>query len=185
MTILVILAAPTVAALLLLMPVGLRARYAAGAFSLTVTAGPVPVRRLPGERRRQDKIRGGRKRVSRRIPPAVLSRAALRCRKRAGKTIRRVRLDALRLHFIAGGGDPFRTAMAYARAGAAMEGIRGMIGERVGSVDLYAGADFSGGPTVLDGAVAVKARLGTLLAAAVCFGTALLREYFRYQRERE
>ena len=184
MTILVILAALAAVALLLLMPVGLRARYAAGAFSLTVTAGPVLVRRLPGERR-QDKTRAGGKRASRRIPPAVLSRAALRCRKRVGKTLRRVRLDALRLHFTAGGGDPFRTAMAYARAGAAMEGIRGMIGERIGSVDFYAGADFSGGPTVLDGAVAVKVRLGTLLAAAVCFGTALLREYFRYQRERE
>lgn len=185
MIFLIVLAAAVAAVdLLLLLPIRLSARCTAGAFSLRVCAGPVPIGRLPGKRAGTGRRSGGGH-ARRRIPLTVLARALRRCQDRLRRTVERVRLDSLRLHFTAGGDDPCRTAMAYAGAGAALEWVRGLLGGRVGREALQVRADFTGGPTVLDGGLDATVRLGTLLAAAVCFGTALLREYSRYQRGRE
>lgn len=188
MIILMVLAAAVAAVdILLLLPVHLGVRYGSGAFSLMVRTGPVPVKRVswPGAADAgagRDTPRAG---ALRRIPPAVLCRAARRCWVRLRKTVRRVRLDLLSAQFTAGGDDPCRAALAYAGVGAAMEGIQALAAGRARRVALSARADLDGGPTAFDGRVDLTARLGTVLGAAVCFGTALLREYSLYQRGRE
>lgn len=168
--------------LLLLLPVGLEARYGAGGLTLTVKVGPVPFRILP-RKPAKGPARGrarGKKRLWRRVPLPVLRRTAGRLPRALAYLRGSVRLLRLRLHFTAGGDDPCRAAMAYARACLALEGIGRLCGPG-GRADLRAEADF-GGATVFDGEASVRVCLGHVLAAALCMGLAILREYYRYQK---
>ena len=172
--------------LLLLLPVGLEARYAAGDFSLTARVGPVPVKLLPKRPARQD-VRAADRDASdllRRTPRYVL-RIAARCAPAAVRRLRgRVRLRALRVHFTAGGPDPYRAVMAYARAGIALEGAGRLCAGRVKRVELRTAVDLDG-QTALDADVAVAVRLGYVLWAGLCFCFAFLREYYRYKKRKD
>ena len=183
----IILAALTGAAdLLLLLPVGLEARYAAGAFSLTAHAGPVPVRLLPKEPVKKEARAADReaKGVLRRTPRPVLAIAARCGLKALGRLRGRVRLRVLRLRFTAGGGDPYRAVMAYARAGLALEGVERLCAGRVRRLELRAQAVFDA-PTALEAEALAQVRLGHLLWAAIVFCFAFFREYYRYKRRKD
>ncbi len=172
--------------MLLLLPVGLEARYAAGAFSLTAHAGPVPVRLLPREPVKKEARAADRdiKDVLRRAPRPVLAIAA-RCGLAAAKRLRgRVRMKKLRLRFTAGGEDPGRAVMAYARAGLALEGVHALCAGRVERLDLCARTAF-GGPTALEAEASARTRLGFLLWAGIIFCFAFFREYYRYKRRKD
>lgn len=174
----VLAAAVAAVDLLLLLPVGLDARYTGEGLSLRILAGPVPLGRAANRRPAAGRCRTGH--GPGRIPRPVLWRTVRRCGARAKSFLRRVRVRTLRLHFTAGGDDPCRTAMAYAGAGLVLEGIGRLAAEHAETAELRASARFDGGPSAVSGEVELTARLGTLLWAAACFGTALLREYFRY-----
>ena len=90
----------------------------------------------------------------------------------------RVQVKELRLRFIAAGPDPYKAAMAYARAGVAMEGLARLVED----AELHSDVDFDGERSTLDGRICVAARLGTIISAALCFGMAFLRGYFRYRK---
>ena len=176
----IILAALVGAAeLLLLLPVGLEARYAAGVFSLTARAGPVPIRLLP--RRAAKKETEPAKSAPRRVPkpsPAIAARCGLAA---LGCLRGRVWLSRLRVHYTAGGTDPYRAAMAYARAGLALESVAALCAGRVKRTDLRAAVDFDG-PAALEADALAWSRAGFLLWAAGCFCFAILREYYRQNK---
>ncbi len=170
---------------LALAPVRLEAAYANGVFTLTGRAGPVPVKLFPREeatgRELEEDAEREEKSLLRRVPLPVLRLLAQSERRPLGWLLRRARIDALRLRYTAAGPDPYAAAMAYARAGLAMEGVARM----VSGADLRAEVDFDGARSKAEGRLAVSARLGQAVYAAACFGIAFLRGYYRYKREKE
>lgn len=172
--------------LLLLLPVGLEARYAAGAFSLTAKAGPVPVTLLPEKPARRDIEAADRetKSLLRRTPRPVLA-LAVRCGHAAlGRLRGHVRLTRLRVRFTAGGPDPASAVAAYVRAGLALEGVRALCAGRARELALRTEADFDG-ETALEADVSVTVRLGYALWAGILFCFAFFREYYRYKRRKD
>ena len=186
MRLLIVLAAWIGAAdLLLLLPVGLEARFGRGRLSLRARIGPVPVALLPRRPKKEEpqaESRGGRA-ISHRIPGPVLRASARRAARQMGRLWKRTRLKRLRLHFTAGGDDPCRAVMAYAWAGIAMEYIGRLCARREG-VDLRTEVDIDGA-TALDAELAAAVRLGYILGAGICICFAILREYYRYKKRKD
>ena len=149
-----------------LCPVKLEGEYAAGKLTLLGRAGPVRLPLAgPGRREKRPERPAG---AGRGIPaPALWAMAAKSAGRAGGVFLRRVRVEVLRLRFVAGGDDPFRAVMAYAREGMAMS----------------ASVDLEGGAASLECRICLWIRLWGAAEAAVCFGTDFLREYFRYRRQ--
>ena len=167
---------------LALAPVAVEAAYQDGCFMLTGRAGPVPVKLFPRKRTGAGKaVERKGKRPSRRPSPPVLRMLADCGCKALAKLLRRVRIGLLQVHYTAGGPDPCRAAMAYARAGLAMEGVSRL----VKNADLRADVDFDGDRPLFSGRLRISARLGTLFCGAAGFGMDFLRKYFRYKHGRE
>ncbi len=172
--------------MILLLPVGLTARYAGGEMTLVLRAGPVAVKRL-GWRAGAKKEAG---RTARRSVPDILRDTPLPLLRMGAEQVlmvwrrykKRVRVDLVRLHITAGGADPYAAAMAYAWAGMVLEGAAALCADRAVPAELRARADFSGGPTALEAGLGLTVRLGYILGAGICFGTGLLRAYFRYRK---
>lgn len=185
MTVLIGLASAVMALdLILLLPVGLTARYAGGRMTLSLRAGPVAVMRRPKQDARPSP-RTHRRNIldrARSIPRPLLRAAAEQAMKAWRRYEKRVRVDLVHLHVTAGGPDPYAAAMAYARAGAALEGIKALWEDRAVRTELQARADFFGGKTALEAGLGLTVRLGYLLGAGICFGTGLLGAYFRYRK---
>ncbi len=168
--------------LLALAPVAVEAAYEDGRFVLTGRAGPVPVKLFPREKTEagnaEKSAEEKKKRSFRHLTPPVL-RILADCGCRAfAKLIRRVRIGLLQARYTAGGPDPYRAAMAYARAGLAMEGVARL----VENADLRADVDFDGAGPLFAGRVRIFARLGTVLWGAAGFGMDFLRKYLCYKR---
>lgn len=173
------------AALLPLIPLRVNAACEDGVFTLSGRAGPVPVKLFPRQTARKKRVENDaakdRKKLTERVPPPVLRMLLESGCETAGRFWRRARIYALRVRYTAGGSDPARAVMAYARAGVAMEGIAAA----VDCADLRADVDLDGGRSRFAGQVGVTARLGSVLAALFCFGIAFLRRYYQYKREKE
>ena len=180
----IILAALVGAAdMLLLLPVGLEARYAAGAFSLTAHAGPASVRLLP-RRPVKKEVKAAdweAKAVQGQTSRPVLGMAA-RCALKALRRLRgRVRIARLRARFTAGGPDPARAVMAYARAGLALEAVDALC---PGQTDLRTELAFDR-PSALEADMLARTRLGFVLWAGITFCFAFFREYYHHKRWKE
>ncbi len=176
---------PLLFCVLALAPVRLEAGYAHGVFTLTGRAGPVPVKLFPreaatGRELEKDAERDERS-LLRRVPLPVLRLLARSACGPMGWLLGRVRINSLRLRYLAAGPDPCAAVMSYARAGLAMEGIAHM----VPNADLRAEIDFDGTRSRLEGRLALSARLGQAVYAVGCFGIGFLRGYYRYKREKE
>ncbi len=170
---------------LALTPVRLEAGYAHGVFTLTGRAGPVPVKLFPREaatgRELEKDAERDEKSLLRRVPLPVLRLLARSACRPIGWLLGRVRINSLRVRYLAAGPDPYAVVMSYARAGLAMEGIAHM----VPNADLRAEIDFDGVRSKLEGRLALSARLGQAVYAAGCFGMDFLRKYYQYKREKE
>ncbi len=160
---------------------GLEAVYEDKKFTLSARTGPVPVKLLPRERAKKLERQGQREaeRLWRRWPKPVLKLLAENGFRAIKGLWPYVAVEALRVHITAGGGDPYRAVLAYGRAGVLLEAL----GTRFENADLHVRADLDGGPSVYEGRVRFRARLGNLIGAAVSFGTGFLRGYFLYRRE--
>ena len=170
---------------LALTPVRLEAGYAHGVFTLTGRAGPVPVKLFPKEeatgRQLEKDAERDEKSLLRRVPLPVLRLLTQSACRPMGWLLGRVRINSLRVRYLAAGPDPYAVVMSYARAGIAMEGIAHM----VPNADLRAEIDFDGVRSKLEGRLALSARLGQAVYAAGCFGMDFLRKYYQYKREKE
>lgn len=180
----VILAAVT---LILALPVSLDARYAGGDLSLTGRIGPVPVKLLPRRRVTEkevekDTAREGEK-LWKRLPPLpVLRILAKNGWEAADRLICGVEIMALRLYYTAGGPNLYDAAMAYARAGVAMEALSCWAQDRVEHPELRASVDFEAERSAFEGRICFAARLGRIVHIGACFGIGFLRGYFRYKK---
>lgn len=170
---------------LALVPVRIEAGYAHGVFTITGRAGPVPVKLFPKEqatgRQLERDSRRDVKALLRKLPLPVLRLLAQSACCPLGWLLGRTRVRTLRVRYLAGGADPCAAAMAYARAGIAMEGVARMVPD----ADLRAEVDFDGARSALEGEIVLRARFGQAVYAAACFGMAFLRGYYQYQREKE
>ena len=92
-----------------------------------------------------------------------------------------VRVDRVRIDYTAGGRDLYAAAMAYGRAGAAMEALAARLPE----AQLHVRPALSGGPGELVCGARLRLRMGNLLEVAAAFGTDLLRQYFPYRRSQK
>lgn len=173
------------AALLPLIPLRLTAAYEGGVFTLSGRTGPLPVKLFPRQKARasrvDENVEQDTKKLTRRVPPPVLRMLVESGCETVERLLRRVRICVLRVRYTAAGPDPARAVMAYARAGIAMEGIAAA----VDCADLRTDVDLEGDRPSFEGRIGITARLGTVLAAAFCFGIAFLRRYYQYKRERE
>ena len=159
----------------------LEAAYEDKKFTLTARTGPVPIKLLPRERAKKLERQGEReaKHLWQRYPKPVLKLLAENGFRAAKGLWPYVAVDVLRVHITAGGGDPYRAVLAYGRAGVLLEAL----GARFENADLHVRADLDGGPSVYEGRVRLRTRMGNLIGAAVSFGTGFLRGYFLYRRE--
>ena len=179
MRLLIALAALVAAADLVLMtPVRVHLRFSGGKPSVTAEIGPM---RLWPRKKARRQGTGRRKSLLRRVPPRVLCAGVRRGLSAAARLLRRTRLTAVRVRFTAGGDDPYRAAMAYGRAGLALEGIGRLWADSAADADLRAEMA-PGGRTQLDAEVRAAARLGTVAWAAAGFSFAVLREYYCYKK---
>ena len=139
MRLLIALAALVAAADLVLMtPVRVHLRFSGGKLSVAAGIGPIRIR---PRKKTQRQGTGRRKSLLRRVPPRVLCAGVRRGLSAAARLLRRTRLTAVRVRFTAGGDDPYRAAMAYGRAGLALEGIGMFFREFAQAVLLRFGYD--------------------------------------------
>lgn len=172
LTLYIILAAGlALAAAVLAAPVRVDLGYDGQRLTMICRLGPVSLRLLPRPKRRGTGEQGPKRRLAR-LMWANGGEAVY-------KLIGSMHIELLRIHFTAGGPDVFDAAMAYAHMGAAMEALDHFAAGRIERTDLRAGVDFSGGETVLDGRMRLRARLFHVLRAGFRFGTGCLRAYSR------
>ena len=103
---------------------------------------------------------------------------ALLCRLVAG-----LRADIRKLHFTSAFEDPSVTAMAYAAAGTAMDGLMRVGGGRIRCSDMRADVDFDSDSPVIDLRIAVHITIGRVFAAAARFGVGVLRDLMAEKRK--
>ncbi len=170
---------------ILFLPVSLEGAYDQGRPALTASVGPVKrdLLALRRERKRQaakDPRPAARRRWAR--IPAPVRKMLLKSGARSLRgLLPYVRVDRVRIDYTAGGRDLYAAAMAYGRAGAAMEALAARLPE----AQLHVRPALSGGPGELVCGARLRLRMGNLLEAAAAFGTDLLRQYFPYRRSQK
>jgi hypothetical protein len=173
-----------------LLPVAVDAAYESKAFSVDARMGPVKffvrprVRKIKKkvkleQEKLQEEVQKGKTDLNDLLPYGDL---ALRTLKRF---LRHLRIDRLRIHFIAGGSDPYETAMVYIGAGTAMEAVQDMAGKRVRELDLQAGTDFDAASSVADARICLSVRICYLFAAGVSFGVGYLKNKRKNKKGKE
>ena len=154
-----------VLAALLAMPVRMELTYDGDALTMTGQLGPLSLPLLPRP--------GKRAKRERRLTRLLWENGGTAIYKVIGS----LHIEFLRVRFTAGGPDPYDAAMAYAHMGAALEALDHFAAGRIEETDLRADVDFSGGDTVLDSCMRLRAHLFHVLRAGFCFGTGFLRGY--------
>jgi hypothetical protein len=96
----------------------------------------------------------------------------------------RVQVDVLKIHFTAAFSDPSVTAMAYASAGVAMEGLLRLGGKRISHPDLRAMVDFDREKPLVVFRIRLTLRVYQLLGAALGFGFSFLRDFIRLKKKK-
>ncbi len=202
MTALIVIAAVALVLLLIgLIPVGVDAAWD-GALTLAVRAGPLSFRiggkgdkpadgdgeekaeKKAGKKRKKKKKPEDGERPKRGLPPTPVLKSIVRRGWRAlCRLVASLRVDVLRVHFTSAFGDPYTTAMAYAAAGTAMEGLLRAGGGHIRFSDLRADVDFDADSPVIDGRVRVTIRIFRAVGAALRLGFGVLWDYLRYIRE--
>lgn len=99
------------------------------------------------------------------------------------RIVSRLKVAELKLHFTSAFSDPAVTAMAYAAAGTAMDGLLHIGGGRIAHPDLRATVDFDSETPALDFHIRLNLRVHESLGEALGFGFRFLRDYLRYKRE--
>ena len=171
-----------------LIPVGADAAFDGNGFRLGVRVGVFSIR-LGGEKKSREKASDKKKekpkdKKKKKLPSPSLILSllkngyALLCRLIAG-----LRVDVLRLHFTSGFEDPSLTAMAYAAAGTAMDGLMRVGRGRVRLTDLKADVDFDRTAPLIDFHILVHITIGRVAGAALRFGAGLLRDLMCEKRK--
>lgn len=176
--------------LLGLIPMGIDVSWEDGSFSLKIKAGPVPFRVLPPKptrQKRRDKSplsgKANEEPVHASLP--TIKALVLRGFDALCFIVRRVRVDTLRIHYVAAGPDPYRAAMTYMAVGTAMECLLAAADGRVSHPDLRAAVDFDGGEQVFFGTVVVTLRLYQAAAIGGRFALGFWRDWRACRKNRK
>ena len=175
--------------LICLIPVGIDAAYNSGGFALGLRIWRITLK-LGGkkkdrpEKKRKNEKKDGEERKKRKLPDlSILKSLAKRGYRMLCRIVSRLRVDILKIHFVSAFEDPSVTAMAYAAAGTAMDGLLQLGGKRIRHPDLLAETDFQSDQFRLDMRIVFTWRIGGLLGAALGFGFGFLRDFISYKRE--
>ena len=185
----IILAIALALTLLNLLPVGVDAAYAEGAFSLAARIGPARLHLLPkapDAKSGKAKPKKSKKKTS--APPDAqtlfeLAELGLQALDRLRQKLH-VRL--LRLVFVSGAPDPYDTALAFGCVNAAL-GALTPLAERtlcIDERDIQTGVDFDAERPRIDARIVCTIRIGQIVAVALIFGVGYLKQKLQAKKAR-
>lgn len=180
-------------AAIMLVPVGADVEYEGGEFKLSAKVCGILLQLLPKkpvldnghikekkpkkEQKKKEKPADGEAKPKKKFKLQLnrdeilaLVKTALRSLSKFGK----VTVDRFKLHYIAGGSDPYDTAMTYNYVNAALSGLGPFCKTRfiVHDVDVYTDVDFAADKMQLDFGLCIVIRIGQVMrvAFALLFG---------------
>ena len=189
----IILAIALVLTLLNLLPVGVDAAYAEGAFSLAARIGPARLHLLPkapdakpGKAKAKKPKKKKEKKKS--APPDAqtlleLAQLGLQALDRLRQKLH-VRL--LRLVFVSGAPDPYDTALAFGYVNAALGALTPLAERalRIDERDIQTGVDFQAGQPRIDARIVCTIRIGQIVVIALAFGVGFLKQKMHSKQAR-
>ena len=197
----IILAIALVLTLLNLLPVGVDAAYAEGAFSLAARIGPARLHLLPKApdakpgkarpkkpKKKKAEAPPPPKEKKKSAPPDAqtlfnLAELGLQALDRLRQKLH-VRL--LRLVFVSGAPDPYDTALAFGCVNAAL-GALTPLAERtlcIDERDIQTGVDFDAERPRIDARIVCTIRIGQIVAVALIFGVGYLKQKLQAKKAR-
>ena len=104
--------------------------------------------------------------------------------KAVGNFGRKLRVDRFLLHYLAAGDDPYKTARTFGLVNAALSGLAPICAKRyrVRDCDVWTRVDFTAEEMQLDLALALRIRVGQLLAVAFSLAFGAMRIFLRNRR---
>ena len=100
------------------------------------------------------------------------------------RIVRSLRVDILRIHFTSAFADPATTAMVYAAAGTAMEGLLRVGEDLIRKADLLADVDFDSDTPLIELRVRLTMRIGRIFTEGTRFGVGVLWDLIRLKKEK-
>lgn len=193
-----------IAALLAVLPLGVRVRYDCDGAVVKVLAGPVRILIYPRPKKEKPKKEG--KKLAEKKPKQQTGKSAAEAsEKKAGGSLtdflplvklalellndfrRKLRVDYLELKLVLAGDDPCDLAVNYGRAWAALGNLLPRL-ERVLVIrkrDLNVECDFTADSTLVTAGLDITITLGRLMALALRYGIRALKEYLSISKKRK
>lgn len=185
----IILAIALVLTLLNLLPVGVDAAYAEGAFSLAARIGPARLHLLPkAPDAKPGKAKPKKPKKKKSAPPdtQTLLKLAELGLQALDRLRQKLHVRLLRLVFVSGAPDPYDTALAFGCVNAAL-GALTPLAERtlcIDERDIQTGVDFDAERPRIDARIVCTIRVGQIVAVALIFGVGYLKQKLQAKKAR-
>lgn len=188
----IILAIALVLTLLNLLPVGVDAAYAEGAFSLAARIGPARLHLLPkapDAKPGKAKTKKPKKKAKKKSAPPdaqTLLKLAELGLQALDRLRQKLHVRLLRLAFVSGAPDPYDTALAFGYVNAAL-GALTPLAERtlcIDERDIQTGVDFDAERPRIDARIVCTIRIGQIVAVALIFGVGYLKQKLQAKKAR-
>ena len=188
----IILAIALALTLLNLLPVGVDAAYAEGAFSLAARIGPARLHLLPkapDAKPGKAKTKKPKKKAKKKSAPPdaqTLLKLAELGLQALDRLRQKLHVRLLRLVFVSGAPDPYDTALAFGCVNAAL-GALTPLAERtlcIDERDIQTGVDFDAERPRIDARIVCTIRIGQIVAVALIFGVGYLKQKLQAKKAR-
>ncbi len=185
----IILAIALVLTLLNLLPVGVDAAYAEGAFSLAARIGPARLHLLPkAPDAKPGKAKPKKPKKKKSAPPdaQTLLKLAELGLQALDRLRQKLHVRLLRLVFVSGAPDPYDTALAFGCVNAALGALM-PLAERtlcIDERDIQTGVDFDAERPRIDARIVCTIRIGQIVAVALIFGVRYLKQKLQAKKAR-
>lgn len=188
----IILAIALVLTLLNLLPVGVDAAYAEGAFSLAARIGLARLHLLPkapDAKPGKAKTKKPKKKAKKKSAPPdaqTLLKLAELGLQALDRLRQKLHVRLLRLVFVSGAPDPYDTALAFGCVNAAL-GALTPLAERtlcIDERDIQTGVDFDAERPRIDARIVCTIRIGQIVAVALIFGVGYLKQKLQAKKAR-
>ena len=186
----IILAIALALTLLNLLPVGVDAAYADGAFSLAARIGPARLHLLPkapDAKPGKAKTKKPKKKKAKKKSAPPDAQTLLKLAELGLQALDRLRQKLhVRLVFVSGAPDPYDTALAFGCVNAAL-GALTPLAERtlcIDERDIQTGVDFDAERPRIDARIVCTIRIGQIVAVALIFGVGYLKQKLQAKKAR-
>ena len=188
----IILAIALALTLLNLLPVGVDAAYAEGAFSLAARIGPARLHLLPkapDAKPGKAKTKKPKKKAKKKSAPPdaqTLLKLAELGLQALDRLRQKLHVRLLRLVFVSGAPDPYDTALAFGCVNAALGALTPLV-ERtlcIDERDIQTGVDFDAERPRIDARIVCTIRIGQIVAVALIFGVGYLKQKLQAKKAR-